>query len=160
MKRKCIDCGHEDEITNFPQYSNKGNKYYRTRCHQCHRKANSSYAKNNRKKKNEYSRAYYAANKEAARAYQIQKMEKRYDKFYDAVYKGKCCERCGFDDVRALELHHKDPENKSFTIGREVRSIAWDKLMEEVAKCEIVCANCHKIEHSGKHRSSWLGEDK
>ena len=35
--------------------------------------------------------------------------------------------------------------NKSFTIGQYYNyTQSMEKVMEEVAKCEVVCANCHK----------------
>ena len=60
---------------------------------------------------------------------------------------GKSCERCGFDDPRALQFHHRRGEVKT---GNVTEMILWgmDKLLAEVDKCEILCANCHAIEHS------------
>lgn len=59
---------------------------------------------------------------------------------------GRACERCGFDDPRALEFHHRDPDEKSFTV---MRNINWrmELLLKEAEKCEVLCANCHSIEH-------------
>lgn len=56
------------------------------------------------------------------------------------------CVRCGFSDYRALEFHHLDRSTKSFNISE---SFTWSfgKIQEEIEKCEILCANCHRIEH-------------
>ena len=64
-----------------------------------------------------------------------------------SIFEGKACERCGFDDIRALEFHHKDRSKRSFTITSQV-TIKLERLMNEIDKCEIICANCHSIEHS------------
>ena len=60
---------------------------------------------------------------------------------------GKVCERCGFDDIRALEFHHRDPSQKEYTVGT-LMTKGLERLLKEVNKCEIICANCHAIEHS------------
>lgn len=57
-----------------------------------------------------------------------------------------CCARCGFDDPRALQFHHLDPSTKR----RNVPSLIGTSdgyVLAEIAKCEILCANCHAIEH-------------
>lgn len=42
-----------------------------------------------------------------------------------------------------LEFDHIT--EKSFCIGRYVNSVGLDKLIKEIMKCEIVCANCHSV---------------
>jgi len=57
---------------------------------------------------------------------------------------GGCCARCGSDRFAgALQFHHLDPGEKSFTLSERglARSIA--KARTEVAKCVLLCANCH-----------------
>jgi len=57
------------------------------------------------------------------------------------------CVRCGYDKcIAALDLHHKDPSQKSFRISS--RWTASDEVMKaEVEKCEVLCSNCHREEH-------------
>lgn len=53
------------------------------------------------------------------------------------------CTDCGEKDIRCLEFDHINPEEKAFNIGegyRKPRSI----LSQEINKCQIVCANCHR----------------
>ena len=53
-----------------------------------------------------------------------------------------CCKynRC----ARALEFHHKSPEEKDFGIGLILAHIvSWDRIVREVKKCVMVCSNCH-----------------
>lgn len=57
------------------------------------------------------------------------------------------CERCGYNSSRnALQWHHKDPSEKEFGISSR-RGLPLDKLREETAKCELLCANCHVEVH-------------
>lgn len=58
---------------------------------------------------------------------------------------GKCvC--CGYNTHQsALELHHLDPITKQFTFGSVRASpMAWTRIVEELRKCILVCANCHR----------------
>ena len=63
-------------------------------------------------------------------------------------YKGGKCSRCGYDKcVDALEFHHKDPSKKDYGIGMGCTR-SWSLLKLELDKCELLCSNCHKEEHS------------
>jgi hypothetical protein len=54
------------------------------------------------------------------------------------------CVDCGYNDNPvALQFDHIE-DNKEFTIGQRAGN-SMERLMEEVAKCEVVCANCHHI---------------
>lgn len=68
------------------------------------------------------------------------------------------CQRCGYkEDSCALEFHHLNPDEKLFTIGRRP-SVARSKLDEEIAKCCILCSNCHKvITHRSEKRVEFYG---
>lgn len=68
------------------------------------------------------------------------------DRLY--TWKGKigCCV-CNEQDPVCLDLHHKNPTEKEFTVG--ARNCCWDKLTEEIIKCVLVCSNCHRKIHAG-----------
>jgi Zn ribbon nucleic-acid-binding protein len=58
------------------------------------------------------------------------------------------CAECGFDDFRALEFHHTDGQEKDFAIGEMLKDNRSVRAVErEIAKCVVLCANCHRIEH-------------
>src|SRR5687768_5361247 len=59
------------------------------------------------------------------------------------------CIRCGFANPRALQFHHRDPSQKTLEIANCLRQ-GWgkDRLQSEIDKCDVLCANCHAIEHS------------
>lgn len=62
-------------------------------------------------------------------------------------YKGGCCQKCGYNKCNAaLEFHHLDPNEKDFGIGTYT-VLSWDKIKEELDKCILVCANCHREIH-------------
>jgi len=59
-------------------------------------------------------------------------------------YKGGKCSLCGYHKcLAALGFHHLDPHTKLFTISGN-HCLSWDKLKNELDKCILVCANCHK----------------
>lgn len=63
------------------------------------------------------------------------------------MFGGKC-QRCPYDDLSCLsvfEFHHKDRTTKDFQISRSVNSgMAWDDIVAEAAKCELLCVICHR----------------
>ena len=64
------------------------------------------------------------------------------------VFHSQCC-ICGFNSFpQALEFHHVNPSEKSFGIT-DSKSVtkALDKQLEEMKKCILVCANCHRGIH-------------
>lgn len=64
-------------------------------------------------------------------------------------YKGGCCVRCNWvGSIAAFEFHHVD-DNKEFNIGCAANK-SWEVIKKEIDKCELLCSNCHRIEHS-KH---------
>lgn len=67
--------------------------------------------------------------------------------------KGGKCSICGYDRcIKALEFHHKgDKEDKSFSVAANGMLARWEKLVREVKKCILVCANCHREIHDGLH---------
>ena len=54
------------------------------------------------------------------------------------------CARCGNDDHRVLQFHHL--KDKRFLISNS-KSRSIKTIKKEMAKCEILCANCHAKEH-------------
>lgn len=62
-------------------------------------------------------------------------------------YKGGKCEVCGYSkSMSALEFHHTDPNIKEKNIAR-YSTRQWEKVANELDKCILVCANCHREIH-------------
>jgi hypothetical protein len=63
--------------------------------------------------------------------------------------KGGGCLRCGYKrNYAALCFHHRDPSTKKFMIDMNTlanRSAA--SVQTEIAKCDLLCANCHAEHH-------------
>jgi hypothetical protein len=55
------------------------------------------------------------------------------------------CTDCGLGDFAVLELDHRDPQHKRDDVSNLVRqSHGWPTIAREIAKCDVVCANCHR----------------
>jgi hypothetical protein len=52
------------------------------------------------------------------------------------------CVDCGEWDPVVLEFDHV--RAKSFDIGQKLLDYPWEAIVNEIAKCEVVCANCHR----------------
>lgn len=66
------------------------------------------------------------------------------------VYMGRSCVACGRDGVAAIfEFHHLDPAQKEFGITQDGIPHSWEKTIAELAKCVMLCANCHREVHAG-----------
>lgn len=64
-------------------------------------------------------------------------------------YKGGKCQICGYDKcISALEFHHINEEEKSFSISQTAFSKSFEELKKEADKCILLCANCHREIHA------------
>jgi len=93
-----------------------------------------------------YSRAYYQANKEAVK--EKTKIRRKKDRLLWIEYKTTLsCRICGQNHPATLDFHHViiHPDNQ--TINDLTRSGAYNRVVEELKKCEVLCANCHRIHH-------------
>lgn len=75
-------------------------------------------------------------------------------------YKGGKCIKCNWSgDISGFDFHHLDPTKKDFAIsGRHAAGMKWELLKMELDKCELLCAICHRIEHSGYKDPLFLAE--
>ena len=84
------------------------------------------------------------------REYMIAAVKKRRKKLREmsVEYKGGKCETCGYSKcIEALEFHHKDPSQKDFGISAKGYTRSWEKVRQELDKCIMLCANCHRELH-------------
>lgn len=61
--------------------------------------------------------------------------------------KGGACRRCGgvFPHY-VYDLHHRDPAEKEIGMT-DLQDKAWARVEAELEKCDLLCANCHRIAH-------------
>lgn len=63
--------------------------------------------------------------------------------------KSKCaCAKCGDTRGYVLDYHHLNPKQKDNTVARLTSNNSnLDKTFEEIEKCIVLCANCHREFH-------------
>lgn len=99
---------------------------------------------------NQNSKEHYQNNKK----YYLDKNHRRRKELREWLieYKDSLKCSCGESRIPCLEFHHTNPKEKDFCIAVAVnRGYSLERLKKEIAKCDILCANCHAIEH-------WNGE--
>lgn len=66
---------------------------------------------------------------------------------------GGKCQDCGYSKcTAALDFHYLDPKTKDKDIKTLTKG-CWDKVLIELKKCVLICANCHRERHwNQKHR--------
>jgi hypothetical protein len=63
---------------------------------------------------------------------------------------GGKCEICGYNKcLDALDFHHVG-DDKDFNIAQALPRWKWSRIVAELKKCTLVCANCHREIHSKK----------
>jgi hypothetical protein len=92
-----------------------------------------------------YKREHYAANREryianAHRRKQAIALERA--ALLIEFFRERPCIDCGESDPMVLEFDHL--ADKRFNIAKGLRTHSWQAVLDEIAKCEVVCANCHR----------------
>ena len=105
-----------------------------------------------------YIREHYKNNLQ----YYLNKAHKRnheilikYHEYIGAYLCFHSCVDCGEKDILVLEFDHKDRKQKDFDISSMYRlGYSVDKLVNEISKCDVRCANCHRRKTS-KENNNW-----
>ena len=100
-----------------------------------------------RKRKHaEYSRSHYLKTQEETKRRTKETKEEKKAQWY--AYKATLsCTKCGFNHIAALDFHHEDPSTKLGNVHRFISNGQFKKAYEEIKKCIVLCANCHRIYH-------------
>lgn len=65
-------------------------------------------------------------------------------------YLGHRCQGCGYDKWAAcLQFHHLIPNRKGPN-ARGMKGWTWRRIVAELSKCVLLCANCHAALHAGE----------
>ena len=102
-------------------------------------------------KQKEYQNKRYLANK---KKYYESNKERRlllFKKLFD-YKKNLSCLYCGKRNPAYIDFHHNG--DKLDTVGDVLRkTYSWDRVIEEIKKCDVVCANCHRKLHRKEKES-------
>lgn len=131
-KIKCTKCLQEKDFSEFSSHRASGGIYKRRyTCRECY---------------NQYFKNYL--NNDKHRALVSKKQNERRQEIAKLKTSKGCC-ICGYSKCsEALEFHHLDRESKTDRISRLIVSKS-SMLSDELEKCVILCANCHREVESG-----------
>ncbi len=109
----------------------------------------------------EYNKGWYQRHKE-----RLLEKSKQHDeelRQWLRRYKSRlCCMMCGENHPACLQFHHRNREEKSFTISQVIgrrRNISFRKLEKEISKCDILCGNCHAKLHWQEKQMTVNGDE-
>ena len=99
--------------------------------------------------KSAYNKIWYEKNKKKHRKNVLENNRKNRKSIIDYVNKVKSvpCKDCDkkYDPV-CMDFDHLDPSEKVAAIAVMVRNnLSIDTIKKEIEKCEVVCANCHRL---------------
>lgn len=99
----------------------------------------------------EYNRAYNRVWYRSHKAEVMARRKRRQEEIRDWFRKYKstlACMDCGISHPAVLQFHHRDSSGKSFNIADVTsRASSVRQIVDEVAKCDVLCVNCHAKRH-------------
>lgn len=94
-----------------------------------------------------YGKKYYLKNKELCLKRNAENRARWRREWWEFKSRLRCI-KCGQNHPATLDFHHvnrKDPEKKS--VNYLAAQGLYSQAYEEVKKCVVLCANCHRIHH-------------
>jgi hypothetical protein len=128
----CFTCRAEKPYSEFN--INKSRKSgYSADCKECHK---------------EYNRQWYHKNRK--RLIEKERARKRVARDWLREYKSTLqCQDCGNNHPLVLDFHHRD--EKIYDVSAMASNgNSIQKIMEEIDRCDVLCANCHRVLHGSK----------
>ena len=98
-------------------------------------------------------RKWYRANAKKKIAWQNRRREELRI-WWRELKSTKSCVRCGERHPACLHFHHRDPSSKDIDLGSVLhRNWSKERILKEIAKCDVLCANCHFKLHYDERRA-------
>lgn len=159
LTKICKTCKIEKDIKLFPYHDSRIGTH-RAHCEECYSNKRKQWRLDDldnktRQNRESYQRhknkiipkviAYQKANPDKRNVWQKTfrlKTEQEWRDFKDTLE----CSDCGENDGACLDFHHLDPDEKRDTVSR--LKFFKVKVKEEIKKCIVLCANCHRKLHA------------
>jgi hypothetical protein len=127
--KKCCTCGLLRSVTDFNKRARAADGL-QSRCRSC-------------------CRDWYLANRQShgkvTRARSKSLRDDLANRLMNYLLEHPCLD-CGMSDIRCLEFDHRDPAEKRYNVAAMVElQKSWVEILSEIEKCDIRCANCHRI---------------
>lgn len=158
ITKRCITCGKTKPLAAFNSHPQTKDKRSSS-CRKCSNGYDRKYLENpqNAQRGRDRANRHYLDN----RAQKIKQVSKyQFDRKMKAVnFLGGKCARCPETHPATLQFHHRDPSEKVFMLSSKTLStpnkFPWAVIETELAKCELLCSNCHSKLHSKWNQ--WIG---
>lgn len=128
--RVCTKCNQAKPLESF---SNKTGDRKQAYCKPC---------------QSDYFKAYYKGQGESGRKRIIERRRQRIDNataWLNALKSAPCMDCGGSFHPVAMDFDHRDGTGKAFAISTGRGLVSKSRLESEISKCDIVCANCHRV---------------
>jgi hypothetical protein len=127
----CSKC-HSDKDESEFNYKDKKTGKRHSYCRSCQKIMKDEHYRNNK----DY---YYNRNK---------KRRDETREWFNEYKSNLSCVECGENHPATLDFHHVDRTQKEYGIAYMVNGYASkEKIIEEIEKCVVLCANCHRKLH-------------
>jgi hypothetical protein len=104
--------------------------------------------------KSEAAAEHYRANRDSRSAHNKLR-QGEFRAWYTGLKAGKPCTDCGrIFHPAAMHWDHLPGYDKSAPLGELVRHGSREQVLREIAKCELVCANCHAVRTVRRHHDA------
>jgi hypothetical protein len=124
--KRCGRCGRNKPLTEFHKWRDGHQSW----CKPCRRK---------------YAAAHYQANKARRQAHN-KHIQAEFRGWYTSLKAGQPCADCGGTfHPAAMHWDHLPGYEKKASLGVLVRHGSRQQILDEIKKCELVCANCHAV---------------
>ncbi len=129
----CSVCKLEKDESDF----NKNSKRYdglQSECRECSKKKSKEYyLKNKTKMVGQINQS------------RVERLAKYRQLFFDLLKTSSCID-CGIDNPVVLDFDHKNTDEKVHEVSKMLHDgYSWDNILLEISKCDVRCANCHRI---------------
>jgi endogenous inhibitor of DNA gyrase (YacG/DUF329 family) len=133
---KCVYCG-----TEYQPLTRKPRRFCSKRCNEKH------WAENNRQRLRDYQKKHRSALYKTDKCWVESGPKAKAQKVWMIKIKSQPCHDCGGTfPTCAMDFDHRVDEVKSYNLGSMFAHHYSRELIEiELAKCDLVCANCHRV---------------
>lgn len=129
--RECSSCYRLQPLSAFA-YRSVSERTLNGHCRSCHAA---------------YRRQHYLTNRadyfRRAIAQTVRKRDEARHRLWDYLSRHPCID-CGETSIATLDLDHVDPTSKVTEVAQMVGRRNWNAIQDEIAKCVVRCANCHR----------------
>ena len=132
--KRCTRCDETKSLVEFHRWRDG----FQSWCKRCKAKVAAEHYQSNKRRR-------YAHNKQR---------QKEFRAWYSSLKQGRPCADCGqIFHPAAMHWDHLPDFVKAGPLGELVRHGSRELVLSEIAKCELVCANCHAVRTVQRHRA-------